>query len=60
MITSKAQIKANRKWNEENLDRIYLTVKKGNKEVIKQHAINQGETLNGYILKSIEMRMNKE
>ena len=38
-----------RKWNENNLDRIYITVPKGMKSVIKRHADKNKETVNGLI-----------
>ena len=34
-------------------DRINLTVKKGQKESIQQHAENHGESLNGFINRAI-------
>jgi predicted HicB family RNase H-like nuclease len=60
MKTSKAQIKANRKWNENNLDRIYITVKKGQKEIIKEIAEKQGMSLNAYIGKAIENQIEND
>lgn len=57
MKTTKAQIKASRRWNEENLERIYITVKKGEKEKIKEAASHCGESVNKYILNAVESRM---
>lgn len=54
MPTSKARQKANRKWNESNLDRIYLTMKKGQKDIVKQAAQNENESLNSFINHAIE------
>lgn len=57
MPTSKAQQKANRKWNEKNLDRLYITVSKGQKDVIKSIAKSKGESLNSYINKAIQRQI---
>ena len=48
-----ARTKANRKYNEKSYDRIALTVKKGQREIIKAHAEKKGLSLNGYINKLI-------
>lgn len=57
---SEARTRANRKWNEANLDRLYVTVPKGAKEEIKSAASAAGESVNGYIKRAIEMRMERE
>ena len=54
MVVSKAKQKANRKWNESNLDRVYLTMKKGQKDIIKQAAQDENESLNSFINHAIE------
>lgn len=48
-----------RAWNEEKLDRIYLTVAKGQKEEIKTRAESLGLSLNAYINDLIEKDMKK-
>lgn len=60
MATSKAQQKANRKWNESNLERLYVTVKKGEKAEIKAAAENAKESLNSYIVSAIHEKMAKK
>jgi len=60
MATSKAQQKANRKWNESNLERLYVTVKKGEKAEIKAAAENAKESLNSYIVSAIHDKMAKK
>lgn len=40
-------------WIAEKLDRINLTVPKGEKESIKAHAAEHGESLNGFINRAI-------
>ena len=53
MPTSKAQQKANRKWNENNLDRLYIFVPKGQKEIIKMIAESKNISINKYITNAI-------
>lgn len=53
MAVSKAQQKAVNKYMKENYDRINLTVPKGTKAGIKEQAEKNGESLNGYIFRSI-------
>ena len=45
------------KWQKENVDRVNLTMPKGNKEKIKSHAQARGESLNGFINRAIEETM---
>lgn len=60
MTTSEAQIKASRKWNENNLDRIYITVKKGQKDIIKEIAAQQNLSINAYIGKAISNQIEHD
>lgn len=53
MTVSKAKQKANRKWNENNLERIYLTVKKGQKTIIEDAAKANNQSLNAFINEAI-------
>ena len=46
--------KAKNKFNESNYDRINLIVPKGKKEAIKNHAVEQKESLNGFINRAID------
>lgn len=41
-------------WNARNYDRINLTVPKGQKEAIKNHAEARGESVNGFINRAID------
>lgn len=59
MSVSEAQKKASRKWNEGNLERIYITVKKGQKDRIRQAADTCGESINQFIQKAVESRMSR-
>lgn len=59
-MTTKAQQKATRKWNENNLDRLYINVPKGQKEVIKSIAESKGESLNSYVGKAIQRQLEED
>ena len=64
MPLSEARKKANKKWNDANMkdkyDRIQLVVPKGQKNAIQAAAQAQGESLNEYIKKAVEARMERE
>ena len=60
MPISKSRQKANRKWNDNNLERLYVTVRKGQKEIIKEEAGKQGESLNSYIVNSVKQRLKRD
>lgn len=55
----KPQTKASNKYNAKAYDRIALQVKKGQREVIRQHAASKGLSLNGYINQLIDDDMKK-
>lgn len=57
---SKAQQRAVNKYIEKNYDRINLTVPKGRKEEIKDHADSCGESVNGFIIRAINETMNRD
>ncbi len=48
------------KWQAENCERISLVVKKGKKQVIKDFATMQGNTLNGFINTAIDEKMERD
>lgn len=50
-----AQIKND--YAKRNYDDIRLQVKKGKKEIIRAHAEEQGESLNGFINRAIDTQM---
>ena len=60
MTTTKAQQKANRKWNENNLERIYVTVKKGQKSIIESAAKQHNQSVNAYINQAINEKMKRD
>ena len=57
MPVSKAQQKATNKYVKNNYDRINVTFPKGQKEIIKAAAENAGETVNSYIKKAVDDRL---
>ena len=59
---SKAQTRASIKYAAIAYDRIALEVKKGEKDKIKAHAEQRGDSLNGFINRAIEttMRLDRE
>ena len=54
MAYSESQKKASRKYNENNYDRLYITVTKGKKDEYKVLAELQGKSLNQFIIDAIE------
>ena len=54
---SKAQQKAVNKYVKNNYDKILVTVPKGDREKIKAAADAVGESVNSYIKKAVELRM---
>ena len=52
---SKAQQRAQNKWIASAYDRINLTVEKGRKDVIKAFADAQGESVNGFINRAVDL-----
>ncbi len=60
MPASKAQQKAVNKYMSTNYDRINLTVTKGKKDEIKAYAEAKGESVNAFINKAIDERIERE
>lgn len=57
---SKAQQAAVNKYVRKNYDRILLTLKKGRKDDIKAAAAAAGESVNEYIMKAVDARIDSE
>ncbi len=55
-----AQTRAKNKYNAKAYDRVALQVKKGRKDIIKQHAEQHGESLNGFIKRAIDETMERD
>ncbi len=56
----KAQTKAQNKYISKTYDRINLLVDKGNKDKIKAHAAEQGESLNGFVNRAISETIERD
>lgn len=48
------------KWIAEKLDRVNLTMPKGQKEIAKAHAEGRGESLNAFINRAITETMQRD
>lgn len=48
------------KWNDKAYDRINLTVPKGQKDMIKDHAETRGESVNGFIQRAITETIERD
>lgn len=63
MALSESRKRANKKWNDANIkdryDRIQLVVPKGKKELIKSVASSNGESINAFINRAIDIEINK-
>ncbi len=60
MPASKAQQKAVAKYMKNNYDNFQLRMPKGKKDKIKLHAESNGESLNGFINKAIDEKMEHD
>lgn len=60
MAVSKAQQKAVAKYEAKAYDKVLLRMAKGQLDIIKEHAKARGESVNGYINRSVEERMERE
>ena len=60
MAVSKSQQKAVHKYVKANYDRMELTVPKGQKDAIKAHAADHGESVNGFIGRAISETMERD
>lgn len=47
-------------WQKENVDRVNLTMPKGKKDKVKQHAEQHGESLNGFINRAIDEQIERD
>lgn len=57
---SKAATKAKNKYNKENYDRLYPVTKKGRKKIYEEAAKRAGLSLNDFIIKAIEEKIERE
>ncbi|MCQ4023316.1 MULTISPECIES: hypothetical protein [unclassified Ruminococcus] len=55
-----SQTRAKNKYNAKNYDSLRIIVKKGNKDIIKAHAAEQGESINGFVNRAIDEAMKRD
>ena len=60
MPASKAQQRAVAKYMKNNYDEIKIRVAKGEKDKIKAHAEKQGDSLNAFISKAINEKIERD
>lgn len=60
MTVSKAQQKAVNKYVRENYDKVLLTMPKGKKDTIKEHAEKHGESVNAFINRAINEAIKQD
>lgn len=57
---STARIQANNRYNAKTYDRINIAVPKGRKADIQARAESLGESINGFVTKAIDERLQRE
>ena len=60
MATSKAQLKASKKYISEKLDEIRFRVPKGEREKLKKHAEKMGESLNKFMYRAVNEAIDRD
>jgi hypothetical protein len=60
MPKSPASIKATKKYDDKTYNKYLVIVPKGQKDIIRAHAEEQGESLSGYTAKAVMQRIERE
>ncbi len=64
MAISEAKKRANKKWNQENMaklyDRVVALFPKGKGDIVKKHAADRGESLSGFINRAVDETMERD
>lgn len=60
MPYTKAGNEATKRWKKANQEEIKIPVPKGEREVIKDHAAAQGESLNKFVYRAIKETMARD
>lgn len=60
MPTPDAVKRATRKYDLEKIDRVFMRVPKGKKELLQEHASSQGETLNSFLNRAVNETMERD
>lgn len=55
-----AQTRAKNKYNAKAYDSLRIVVKKGRKDIIKAHAEQRGESLNGFVNRAIDEALERD
>ena len=58
--TSEAKRASNRRWDEQNIERLTVAVPIGKKQIIKDHAAACGEKISGFINRAIDEAMERD
>lgn len=56
----KTSSKVKDRYNAKAYDELKIRVSKGNKDIIKAHAAEQGESLNGFVNRAIDEAMQRD
>ena len=59
-MPTEAQRRARDKWLTEKVESICLRVPMGEKEVLKEHAASQGESLNAFLNRAVKETMERD
>lgn len=57
---SKAQQKAVQKYVKNNYDRVVVTLPKGRRDEVKEHASNHGESMNAFIVRAVNETIERD
>lgn len=60
MAISEAQKRASEKWRKERVDEFKLRMPRGEKAEIQAHAVERGETMNGFVLRAVRETMERD
>ena len=60
MALSEARKRATAKYQAKTYDLILFRVKKGEREIIQNHALSTGESVNAFIRRSVDNQMAKD
>jgi hypothetical protein len=58
--TSEAKRASNRRWDEQNIERLTVAVPIGKKQIIKDYAAAHGEKISGFINLAIDEAMERD
>lgn len=57
---TEARKRGNKKWDAENLDRLSIAAPKGYRDALKARAAARGESVNAYIIRAIDARIEQD